>query len=60
MLNTSLLHAVLREVKKQNDLEDQIAHQLYGCSYNELDYDQQEEVTNEVQDRIDRLRKSSW
>lgn len=35
-----------------NNMEELIAKEWYGCSYDELDYDDKELVTNEAYDRI--------
>lgn len=52
MLNEELFNVVVRNTKCQNSLEDKIAYELYGCSYDELGYDEKEEVTYEALDRM--------
>lgn len=42
--------AISQRVKEMNDLEDKIALERFGVTYEELDYDDKELVTWEMQD----------
>ncbi|MDE6231930.1 MAG: hypothetical protein K2M60_01080 [Lachnospiraceae bacterium] len=57
-ITKTMLKEALRAAEEQNNLEEQIAHELYGCSFNELDYDDQEEVMYEASDRM--KEKRGW
>ena len=37
-----------------NAMEDKIAKELYGCKWDELDYDDRESVTYEAYDRLNK------
>lgn len=49
-INESILQIVLREAKIIEVLEERIAQKEYGCSYGELNYDEQELVTIEAKE----------
>ena len=42
----------IKSTKRINAMEDKIAREWYGCSWNELEYDDKELVTNEAYDRL--------
>ena len=42
----------MEQTKKQNDLEEQIAQEWFGKSFEELDYDDKEMVSYEAIDRM--------
>ncbi len=50
-IDKELMNQALKSTSKQNVLEDKIAMELYGCSFDELDYDDKELVTWEAVDR---------
>lgn len=39
-------------VKKMNALEEKLARELFGCSYNELDEDERADVAFEMHDMM--------
>ena len=43
---------ISRRVKLMNDTENEIAIEWYGVPFDELDYDEKELVTFEMQDRL--------
>jgi hypothetical protein len=51
-LNKGMMEIAMANTKKQNNLEDKIAMEWYGCTWDELDYDDKESVTNEALDRM--------
>lgn len=53
-INKQLLNQALRSTENQNALENEIAMEWYGCSFDELDYDDREEVTWEALDRLNK------
>lgn len=53
-INTSLMQMAIENTKKQNSLEDKIALEWFGCTWEELDYDDKELVTYEAIDRLER------
>lgn len=57
-INESMLRIVLREAKAIEELEEYVAQKEYGCSYKELDYDDQELVTIEAEEM--REKKNDW
>lgn len=40
------------ETNRINAMEDKVAKEWYGCTWNELDYDDRELVTYEAYDRL--------
>ena len=42
----------MEKTKLQNSMEDKLAKEWYGCTWEELDYDDKELVTCEVLDRM--------
>lgn len=50
-IDKELINQALKSTSKQNALEDKIAMEWYGCSFDELDYDDKELVTWEAVDR---------
>ena len=55
-LNKGMLEIAMANTKKQNSLEDKIAMEWYGCTWDELDYDDKELVTNEAMDRMEGVK----
>lgn len=51
-----MLEIAMANTKKQNSLEDKIAMEWYGCTWDELDYDDKELVTNEAMDRMEGVK----
>lgn len=51
-LNSSLLEESLRETKKLNSLEDKLAMEIFGCWYEDLDYDDRDYVTCLAYERL--------
>lgn len=51
-INKEAFKIAMQQTKRQNNLEEQIAIEWYGCSYDELDYDDRELVTFEAADRM--------
>lgn len=51
-MNESLLKEIRSNVNKRNNLEERLSYEMFGCSFNELDYDEKEEVIFEAEDRI--------
>ena len=48
----NLFQVAMERTKRQNALEDEIAKEWYGCTFDELDYDDKEMVTYEAADRM--------
>ena len=46
------MQIAITNTKKQNKLEDKIATEWFGCTWDELDYDDKELVTWEALDRM--------
>ena len=40
------------ETNRINDIENKVAKELYGCTWDELDYDDREICTYEAYDRL--------
>lgn len=53
-VNKELYRIAVEATNRQNMLEDRIAMEWYGCSFDELDYDDREEVTLEALDRLNK------
>ena len=51
-MNNELFRQSMESTKRINAMEDKIAKEWYGCSWNELEYDVKELVTNEAYDRL--------
>ena len=51
-MNNELIRQSIKSTKRINAMEDKIAKEWYGCSWDELEYDDKELVTNEVYDRL--------
>ena len=49
----NLFQVAMEHTKRRNALEDGIAKEWYGCTFDELDYDDKEMVTYEAADRIE-------
>ena len=52
MLDDYLVQVSMEGTKRQNALEDEIAKEWYGCTFDELDYDDKEMVACEAADRM--------
>lgn len=48
----NLFQVAMEHTKRQNALEDEIAKEWYGCTFDELDYDDKEMVAYEAADRM--------
>lgn len=44
-IDKKLLRHVMQEVKKQNSLEDELALKNHGVGWDELEYDEKEEIS---------------
>ena len=44
-IDKKLLRHVMQEVKKQNSLEDELALKNHGVRWDELEYDEKEEIS---------------
>ena len=51
-MDNELIRQSIKSTKRINAMEDKIAKEWYGCSWNELEYDDKELVTNEAYDRL--------
>lgn len=51
-MNNELIRQSIKSTKRINAMEDKIAKEWYGCSWDELEYDDKELVTNEAYDRL--------
>lgn len=51
-LSKSMVEISIEKTKKQNSLEDEIAMELFGCTWDELEYDDKELVTYEAMSRL--------
>ena len=51
-MNNMLLRAAIESANSISAMEDKIAMEWYGCTYDELDYDDKELVTYEAYDRV--------
>lgn len=51
-MNNELIRQSIKSTKRINAMEDKIAKEWYGCSWDELEYDDKEFVTNEAYDRL--------
>ena len=49
-----LIKQAMDATRSINNMEDKIAKEWYGCTYDELDYDDREGVTYEAYDRLGR------
>lgn len=58
-INESILRIVLREAKRTEQLEEYISHEQYGCSYKELNDDDQELVTIKAKE-MEKKRNGKW
>lgn len=45
----------LQATNRINAMEDKVAKEWYGCTWNELDYDERELVTYEAYDRLEEM-----
>lgn len=54
MARLDLMQIAMEEMQRQNSMEDKIAKEWYGCTWDELDYDDKELVTHEALDRLER------
>jgi hypothetical protein len=52
-ISKELMNQAMKNAMKQNALEDKIAMEWYGCSFDELGYDDKELVAWEAQDRME-------
>ena len=48
----NLFQVAMERTNRQNALEDEIAKEWYGCTFDELDYDDKEMVACEAIDRM--------
>lgn len=53
MVDMNLLRIAQANTEKINKLEDEIAQEWFGCSYDELDEDDRAEVSYEAHDRME-------
>ena len=51
-MNNELIRQSIKSTKRINAMEDKIAKEWYGCSWNELEYDDKELATYEVYGRL--------
>ena len=51
-MNNELFRQSMESTKRINAMEDKIAKEWYGCSWDELEYDDKELVTNEAYNRL--------
>lgn len=51
-LNRELVEQSLIATRAINEMEELIAKEMFGCSYDELDYDDKDWVTCEAYDRM--------
>lgn len=51
-MRNELIRQSIESTKKINAMEDKIAKEWYGCSWDELEYDDKELVTYEAYDRL--------
>ena len=56
-MNNELIRQSIKSTKRINAMEDKIAKEWYGCSWNELEYDDKELVTYEAYDRLNSQRQ---
>lgn len=52
-MTDALYKIAMENTQKQNNLEDEISMERYGCTWDELDYDDKELVSFEAIDRIE-------
>lgn len=52
MLNKQMMRHALETTEKRNSLEDKIALEWFGCTYDELDYDDKDLVECEALERM--------
>ena len=53
-MNNELIRQSIKSTKRINAMEDKIAKEWYGCSFDELEYDDKELVTDEAYDRLNK------
>lgn len=51
-VNSSLVKESLRATKKLNSLEDKLSMEIFGCWYEDLDYDDKDYITCLAYERL--------